>query len=114
MAKKDLLSLNFEGILKYFRVQLPKRYRNEVAARQLMKLTSSFKLKKLKKYEKEWLAIKVLSPLLPRGLRMSDAIPQHNNSLTFTAGTRASSRGSGGSLGKREQAFTRRQLEAGA
>ena len=59
MAKKDLLSLNFEGILKYFRVQLPKRYRNEMAARQLMKLTSSFKLKKLKKYEKEWLAIKV-------------------------------------------------------
>jgi len=60
MAKKDLLALNFEGILKYFRVQLPKRYRNEVAARQLMKLTtSSFKLRKLKKYEKDWLAIKV-------------------------------------------------------
>lgn len=59
MAKKDLLSLNFEGILKYFRVQLPKRYRNEVAARQLMKLTSSFKLRKLKKYEKDFMAIKV-------------------------------------------------------
>jgi DNA repair exonuclease SbcCD ATPase subunit len=59
MAKKDLLSLNFEGILKYFRVQLPKRYRNEVAARQLMKLTSSFKLRKLKKYEKDFVAIKV-------------------------------------------------------
>ncbi|XP_046442776.1 rab GTPase-activating protein 1-like isoform X3 [Daphnia pulex] len=58
MAKKDLLSLNFEGILKYFRVQLPKRYRNEVAARQLMKLTSSFKLRKLKKYEKDFVAIK--------------------------------------------------------
>lgn len=59
MAKKDLLLLNFEGILKYFRVQLPKRYRNQVAARQLMKLTSSFKLRKLKKYEKDFLAIKV-------------------------------------------------------
>ena len=52
MAKKDLLALNFEGILKYFRVQLPKRYRNEDAARQLMKLTATFKLKKVKKYEK--------------------------------------------------------------
>lgn len=59
MARKDLLALNFEGILKYFRVQLPKRYRNEVAARQLMKLSSSFKLRKLKKYEKDWLIIKV-------------------------------------------------------
>ena len=59
MARKDLLLLNFEGILKYFRVQLPKRYRNEEAARQLMKLTSSFKLRKVKKYEKEWIAIKV-------------------------------------------------------
>lgn len=60
MARKDLLALNFEGILKYFRVQLPKRYRNDVAARQLMKLTSSFKLRKLKKYEKDWRTMKVL------------------------------------------------------
>jgi len=58
MARKDLLLLNFEGILKYFRVQLPKRYRSEEAARQLMKLTSSFKLRKVKKYEKDWIAIK--------------------------------------------------------
>ena len=62
MAKKDLLALNFEGILKYFRVQLPKRYRNEDAARQLMKLTATFKLKKVKKYEKEWLTLKVKPP----------------------------------------------------
>ena len=59
MTKKDLLSLNFEGILKYFRVQLPKKYRSEEAARQLMKLAVSFKLKKLNKYEKEWIAQKV-------------------------------------------------------
>ena len=59
MARKDLLALNFEGILKYFRVQLPKHYRNEEAARQLMKLTSTFKMKKIKKYHKDWLALKV-------------------------------------------------------
>jgi len=58
MAKKDLLLLNFEGILKYFRVQLPKRYRSEEAARQLMKLIACFKLRKIKKYEKEWITIK--------------------------------------------------------
>ena len=60
MARKDLLMLNFEGILKYFRVQLPKRYRSEDAARQLMKLTATFKLKKLNKYEKVWMTAKVI------------------------------------------------------
>ncbi|XP_066962348.1 rab GTPase-activating protein 1-like isoform X3 [Macrobrachium rosenbergii] len=58
MSKKELVSLDFEGILKYFRVSLPKKYRNEDVARQLFKLATSLKVKKLKKYEKEYLAIK--------------------------------------------------------
>ncbi|KAK7066764.1 Rab GTPase-activating protein 1 [Halocaridina rubra] len=58
MSKKELLSLDFEGILKYFRVSLPKKYRNEDVARQLFKVATSIKVKKLKKYEKEYLAIK--------------------------------------------------------
>ncbi|XP_068203529.1 rab GTPase-activating protein 1-like isoform X4 [Palaemon carinicauda] len=58
MSKKELISLDFEGILKYFRVSLPKKYRNEDVARQLFKLATSLKVKKLKKYEKEYLAIK--------------------------------------------------------
>lgn len=28
-CRKELLTLDFEGILKYFRVQLPKKYRND-------------------------------------------------------------------------------------
>ena len=58
MSKKELLSLDFEGILKYFRVSLPKKYRNEETARQLFKVATSIKVKKLKKYEKEYLTIK--------------------------------------------------------
>ncbi|MPC09838.1 Rab GTPase-activating protein 1 [Portunus trituberculatus] len=59
MSKKELLSSDFEGILKYFRVSLPKKYRNEDVARQLFKLATSIKVKKIKKYEKEYLALKV-------------------------------------------------------
>lgn len=58
MSKKELLSSDFEGILKYFRVQLPKKYRNEDTARQLFKLATSIKVKKIKKYEKEYLTMK--------------------------------------------------------
>ncbi|KAK4318251.1 hypothetical protein Pmani_010736 [Petrolisthes manimaculis] len=58
MSKKELLALDFEGILKYFRVSLPKKYRNEDVARQLFKIATGTKVKKIKKYEKEYLAIK--------------------------------------------------------
>lgn len=58
MCKKDLLQLDFEGILKYFRVSLPKKCRTEEAARQLMKMACSIKVKKLKKYEADFIALK--------------------------------------------------------
>ncbi|XP_031335344.1 rab GTPase-activating protein 1-like isoform X2 [Photinus pyralis] len=58
MCKKDLLQLDFEGILKYFRVSLPKKCRTEEAARQLMKTACSIKVKKLKKYEEDFCALK--------------------------------------------------------
>lgn len=58
MCKKELLLLDFEGILKYFRVSLPKKCRNEESAKQLMKLACSIKVKKLKKYETDFLTIK--------------------------------------------------------
>jgi len=47
---------DFEGALKFFRVQLPKRYRSEENAKKLMELACSMKIsqKKLKKYEKEY------------------------------------------------------------
>ncbi|XP_041370237.1 rab GTPase-activating protein 1-like [Gigantopelta aegis] len=59
-SRKDLLALDFEGVLKYFRVQLPKKYRSEDAAKKLMRTAVDCKVtsRKLKKYEKEYLAMK--------------------------------------------------------
>lgn len=36
-AKSDLLALDFEGVMKYFRVTMPKRYIADEAARQLIR-----------------------------------------------------------------------------
>ncbi|XP_031840690.1 GTPase activating protein and centrosome-associated isoform X2 [Nomia melanderi] len=58
LCKKELLQLDFESILKYFRVHLPKRCRNEEVSRYVMKLACSVTLKKLKKYEAEFMALK--------------------------------------------------------
>ncbi|XP_036116722.1 rab GTPase-activating protein 1 isoform X5 [Molossus molossus] len=55
-SKDDLLLTDFEGALKFFRVQLPKRYRSEENAKKLMELACNMKIsqKKLKKFEKEY------------------------------------------------------------
>lgn len=50
--------MDFEGILKYFRVSLPKKCRSEESAKYLIKLACSIKLKKLKKYECDFTALK--------------------------------------------------------
>ncbi|CAD5229473.1 unnamed protein product [Bursaphelenchus okinawaensis] len=53
-TKSDLLRLDFEGILKYFRVTLPRRYRSEAVAKELIVKAVNLKIshKKLTKYEK--------------------------------------------------------------
>jgi Rab GTPase-activating protein 1 len=53
-----LLLLDFEGILKYFRVNLPKKYRTLKASSKLMKLACSLSVKKVRKYEQEFLTLK--------------------------------------------------------
>ena len=58
VSRKDLLTLDFEGMMKYFRVNIPKRYRSEEHAKYLMEIAAGIKLKRLAKYEKEWAAIK--------------------------------------------------------
>jgi hypothetical protein len=50
--------LDFEGVLKYFRVTLPKKYRNVENTSNLMRLTRQVKVKRLKRFETEYLAIK--------------------------------------------------------
>ncbi|EPQ08677.1 Rab GTPase-activating protein 1 [Myotis brandtii] len=42
-SKEDLLQADFEGALKFFRVQLPKRYRAEENARRLMEQACNIK-----------------------------------------------------------------------
>ncbi|XP_063972215.1 rab GTPase-activating protein 1-like isoform X2 [Diachasmimorpha longicaudata] len=59
LCKKELLQQDFESILKYFRVHLPKRCRSEDVSRHVMKLACSVTLKKLKKYEAEFTTLKV-------------------------------------------------------
>lgn len=54
----ELRQLDFEGILKFFRVMLPKKCRNTSHARKLMKTACDKKVKKLKHYKEEFLANK--------------------------------------------------------
>lgn len=58
--ESELRMLDFEGILKYFRVTLPKRCRSVNLARKLMKKACDRKVKKLKHYRDEFLAQKEL------------------------------------------------------
>lgn len=44
-SKKDLLQLDFEGILKYFRVTLPRKYRKETNAKELIHNAVKLKVK---------------------------------------------------------------------
>ncbi|ALC43878.1 CG7112 [Drosophila busckii] len=55
ICEADLRQLDFEGILKYFRVTLPKKCRSSSQARKVMKQTCERKIKKLKQYEEEFL-----------------------------------------------------------
>ncbi|KAF6038390.1 RABGAP1 [Bugula neritina] len=58
-SRRELLALDFEGVLKFFRVTLPKKYRSEPAANSLLDIANRTKVsvKKLQKYEQEYLAI---------------------------------------------------------
>ncbi|XP_039253519.2 rab GTPase-activating protein 1-like [Styela clava] len=55
-CRQDLLTHDFEGVLKYFRVSLPKKYRLDENTTQLVQTTTTIKVnfKKLKKYNKEY------------------------------------------------------------
>uniref|UniRef100_A0A6G1SK20 Rab GTPase-activating protein 1 n=1 Tax=Aceria tosichella TaxID=561515 RepID=A0A6G1SK20_9ACAR len=63
-SKQELLALDFEGVLKFFRVQMPKRYRNQEHVQQLILSASEMSLKKLKAYAKSYEAMKRKDKLL--------------------------------------------------
>ena len=54
VSKREMLTLDFEGLMRYFRVNIPKRYRSEDNAKQLMSVAFAIKLRRLRKFEKEW------------------------------------------------------------
>lgn len=61
-SQRDLLALDFEGVLKYFRVSLPKKYRAETNFQQLIQIWvpihAKLTDKKLKKLEKNYKQMK--------------------------------------------------------
>ncbi|VDP90221.1 unnamed protein product [Echinostoma caproni] len=65
IARRDLLGLDFEGVLKYLRVSLPKRFITPEAGEELLNQAVNAKVtpSKLIKYAKEWLAIRAQEKL---------------------------------------------------
>lgn len=53
-SKKELMNSDFEGILKFFRVTLPKKCRAEEVSRQIVKHACSIKVKRLVKYQQDF------------------------------------------------------------
>ncbi|CAG9783239.1 unnamed protein product [Diatraea saccharalis] len=53
-SRKELVQHDFEGVLKYFRVTLPKKCRAEESSRQIVKIACSYKVKRLPKYQQEY------------------------------------------------------------
>jgi len=58
LSKKELISTDFEGVLKHFRVHLPKKYRIDENAKILLQTAVSIKFKKLDNYEKDFFRLK--------------------------------------------------------
>lgn len=63
-SKQRLLALDFEGVLKYFRVQMPKRYRIQENVEQLIRTSSEISLKRLKKHANNYELAKQKEKLL--------------------------------------------------
>lgn len=59
LSKDELLKQDFEGILKYFRIQMPKNYRSDENARILLQLAISRKVRtQMSAYEKAYMALR--------------------------------------------------------
>lgn len=56
--ESELRQLDFEGMLRFFRIALPKKCRTTSNAKKLMKIACDKKVKKLKQYKEEFVANK--------------------------------------------------------
>lgn len=79
-CKKDLLTLDFEGIMKYIRVTLPKKCRSEEAAKQIIKLACSIKVKKLNKYKEDFVTLEEAAEAADAALTTNNDKPQQPSS----------------------------------
>ncbi|CAH8559561.1 unnamed protein product [Dicrocoelium dendriticum] len=60
LARRDLLGLDFEGVLKYLRITMPKRFIDTECGSELLSaaVTAKITSSKMLKYAKEWEALK--------------------------------------------------------
>lgn len=68
-SKQELLAQDFEGVLKFFRVQMPKLYRNKENVQQLIAASLEVSLKKLNKHAKSYVIAKQKEKLLEDPLK---------------------------------------------
>lgn len=58
VCEAELRQLDFEGVLKFVRVSLPKKCRSPAQARKMMKMACDRKVKKMRQYEEEFVTNK--------------------------------------------------------
>ncbi|XP_055372959.1 rab GTPase-activating protein 1-like isoform X2 [Condylostylus longicornis] len=73
ICENELRQLDFEGILKYFRVSLPRKCRKEREADRVLKMACDRKIKKLKQYEEEFIIRKRNEELLEKEAQIYEA-----------------------------------------
>lgn len=89
ISQAEFLKLDFEGVLKFFRVYLPKKYSTDANAKYLLKTAFDVKLKKLEKYEKDYAQFKEskqdpVQRLIKENQRLQNSVlrlEQENDSL---------------------------------
>lgn len=79
LSKNELLALDFEGVLKFFRVHMPKIYRDQENVQQLIHSSLDISLKKLSKHAKNYNIAKQKEKLLEDPLRRAQ---KENSKLT--------------------------------
>lgn len=73
VCEPELRNLDFEGVLKYVRVALPKKCRSPAQARRMMKMAVERKVKKMRQYEEEFVANKEASEKQAIAMKLCDA-----------------------------------------
>lgn len=71
--ESELRQHDFEGMLRFFRVTLPKKCRNKNQAKKLIKTACDKKVKKLKQYKEEYIANKEIAEKKEQAIKQYEA-----------------------------------------